>query len=162
MLLINEKIKAAEVHLTGLQEEDLGVVARDEALALAKRMKADLVCTSLMSSPPPCKLVARGTASQTLLQEKRKAKKEAPAKEKEIRLSANIEDHDYGTKKSQAEKSLAAGHSVRLVVRLQAKEGQKAKELLERMLRDLSGCGREESGIQLSGKQAVVKVNPLR
>ena len=51
MLMMNEKIKAREVELTGLNGEDLGVVSRDEALALAKSLKADLVCTSLFSSP---------------------------------------------------------------------------------------------------------------
>lgn len=52
MLMMNEKIKAREVLLTGLNGEDMGVVSRDEALALAKSHKADLVCTSLFSSPP--------------------------------------------------------------------------------------------------------------
>jgi translation initiation factor IF-3 len=48
-MLINEKIRASEVELTGIDGEELGVVARDEALALAKKLKADLVCTSMMS-----------------------------------------------------------------------------------------------------------------
>ena len=51
MMIMNEKIKASEVHLTGLAGEDLGIVTRDEALAQAKALKADLVCTSLFSSP---------------------------------------------------------------------------------------------------------------
>ena len=70
MLMMNEKIKAREVELTGLNGEELGVVSRDEALALAKRHKADLVCTSLFSSPPPCKLVSRGQAKQEAVKAK--------------------------------------------------------------------------------------------
>jgi translation initiation factor IF-3 len=50
-MILNEKIKASEVLLTGLQGESLGIVSRNEALALAKKFKVDLVCTSLMSSP---------------------------------------------------------------------------------------------------------------
>jgi translation initiation factor IF-3 len=161
-MLMNEKIKASEVELTGLDGEDLGVVSRDEALAMAKKLKVDLVCTSVMSSPPPCKLVARGTAKQAIMQEKRKAQSSGgPLKVKEIRLTANIEDHDYETKQTQAVKLLQSGHAVQLVVRLQAKEGQKAKELLERMLNELGAYGKKQSGIQLSGKQAAVLVNPL-
>lgn len=161
-MIINEKIKASEVQLTGVNGEDLGVVSRDEALALAKQHKVDLVCTSLLSSPPPCKLVARGAAKQEAAKEKQDArKKEGPLKVKEIRLTANIEDHDYDTKLRQAEKLLTSGNAVQLVVKIQGKEGPKAKELLEQMLKDLSSCGKKETGLQLSGKQAAVQVNPL-
>ncbi|GGG06417.1 translation initiation factor IF-3 [Paenibacillus abyssi] len=160
-MMINEKIKASEVHLTGLRGEDLGIVDREEALQLAKKLKADLVCTSLMSSPPPCKLMARGAAKQQAQQEKRDEKKKAgPVKEKEIRLTANIEQHDYDTKLRQADKLLTAGNSVKLVIRLQGKEGPAAKAVLEQLIKDLAAVGTKASGIQLSGKQAMVQINP--
>ncbi|MFC4775897.1 translation initiation factor IF-3 [Paenibacillus sp. GCM10023252] len=163
MLIMNEKIKAAEVELTGLNGEKLGVVSRAEALQLAKEHKADLVCTSFMSSPPPCKLVSRGAAKQQASQEKRDERvKDKPLKVKELRLTAGIEEHDYDTKLRQADKLLTSGNSVQLVVKLQgSKEGPKAKELLERMLKDLAGSGKRKTGIQVSGKQAAVEVLPL-
>jgi translation initiation factor IF-3 len=36
MIIKNEKIKASEVQVTGLQGEDLGVMSTKDALALAK------------------------------------------------------------------------------------------------------------------------------
>jgi translation initiation factor IF-3 len=163
MLIMNEKIKASEVALTGLNGEELGVVSRTEALELAKKLKADLVCTSLMSSPPPCKLTARGTAKQAAQQPKQNSSKTGqPVKTKELRLTAGIEDHDYDTKRRQAEKLLASGSAVQLVVRIQgAKEAPKAKELMERLLKDLASLGKRETGIQQSGKGAAVRVLPL-
>ncbi|TFE23384.1 translation initiation factor IF-3 [Cohnella luojiensis] len=162
MLILNEKIKASEVLLTGVNGEDLGVVSRDEALAMARKLKVDLVCTSLFSSPPPCKLVSRGAAKQEAAKEKQDArKKDLQLKVKEIRLTASIEEHDYETKQRQAEKLLASGNAVQLVVKIQGKEGPKAKELLERLLKDLAAGGKKETGIQLSGKQAAVRVVPL-
>lgn len=163
MIIMNEKIKAAELLLTGLDGQSLGVVSRDEALRMAKELKADLVCTSLFSSPPPCKLVARGMAKQEAAKEKQaERKQDGPLKVKEIRLTAHIEDHDYDTKARQADKLLASGNAVQFVVKLQgSKEGPQAKELLERLLKDLAASGKRETGIQLSGKQAAVKVIPL-
>jgi translation initiation factor IF-3 len=162
VLLVNEKIRASEVQLTGVNGEDLGVVPRDEALALARKLKVDLVCTSLFSSPPPCKLISRGAAKQVAAKDKQDIrKKDQPLKLKEIRLTANIEDHDYETKQRQAEKLLASGNAVQLVVKIQGKEGPKAKELLERLLKDLAASGKKQTGIQISGKQAAVQVNPL-
>jgi translation initiation factor IF-3 len=160
-MILNEQIKASEVQLTGLQGENLGIVTREEALALAKKFKVDLVCTSLMTSPPPCKLISRGAARQNVDQANKKARNEAVIKVKEIRLTANIEAHDYETKQSQAEKLLTSGYAVQFVVKLQAKEGPKAKELLEQMLKSLASSGTKASGIQLSGKQAAVQINPL-
>lgn len=161
-MIMNEQIKASEVQLTGADGEDLGVVSRDEALALARKLKVDLVCTSLLSSPPPCRLVGRGAARDERNRERREErKKEQPAKAKEIRLTARIEEHDYETKRRQADKLLAAGDAVQLVVKLSnAKEGPEAKGLLERLAKDLSGVGKKETGIQVSGKQASVKINP--
>lgn len=163
MMIMNEKIKAAEVLLTGVNGESLGVVATSEALAMARKLKVDLVCTSLFSSPPPCKLVSRGAAMQEAAKGKQDArKKDQPLKLKEIRLTANIEDHDRETKQRQAEKLLSSGNAVQLVVKLQSsKEGVKAKELLEHLLKELASSGKKETGIQVSGKQAAVRVNPI-
>jgi translation initiation factor IF-3 len=159
-MILNEQIKASEVELTGLNGESLGTVSRAEALALAKKYKVDLVCTSLMASPPPCKLISRGAARQNADQANSKSRNVETMKVKEIRLTANIEAHDYETKLRQAEKLLASGCAVQLVVKLQGKEGPKAKELLEQMLKSLLPGGTKATGIQVSGKQAAVQVNP--
>ncbi|TXK76383.1 translation initiation factor IF-3 [Paenibacillus sp. N3.4] len=161
-MIKNEKIKASEVHVTGLQGEDLGVMSTKEALALAKQLKVDLICTSLMSSPPPCKLMGAGIAKQEALQDKQQARKREQApKVKELRLTPHIEDHDLATKRQQAERILLGGDAVQLVVKISGKEGTKAKELLEELIKDLSPHGRKKTGIQLSGKQAAVQIDPL-
>ncbi|MBO7745641.1 translation initiation factor IF-3 [Paenibacillus sp. MWE-103] len=162
-MIANEQIKASEVRLTGLDGEDLGVMTRDEALALAKKHKVDLVCESLMSSPPPCRLIGRGAAKQDMNARKQAEKrKDGPLKAKEIRLTPHIEEHDYETKLRQLEKLLDGGLAVDLTVRAQGKESQQAKALLERLLADLKGRGSRETGIQTSGKGAAVRVVPAR
>ncbi|MHA6482286.1 translation initiation factor IF-3 [Paenibacillus sp. strain BS8-2] len=162
-LLMNEQIKSSEVLLTGVDGEVIGVVSREEALALAKEAKADLVCTSLMSSPPPCKLAPRGAAKAERDQEKKESRlKETAGKVKELRLTPDIEEHDYDTKQRQAAKLLESGNRVLLVVRISGKEGPKAKALLERLIADLTASGKKATGIQLSGKQAAVELLPVR
>lgn len=162
-MIVNEQIKASEVLLTGIDGEDLGIVSRSEALALAKRHNVDLVCLSLMSSPPPCRLVSRSAAKQDRNAKKQSEKRnELPQKTKEIRLTPHIEEHDYDTKLRQIEKLLEAGNAVELNVRAQGKESKEAKALLERLLADLKGKGNKETGIQVSGKGAIVKLLPAR
>ncbi|MFB5268254.1 translation initiation factor IF-3 [Paenibacillus enshidis] len=171
-VLINEQIKASEVVLTGLHGENLGVFSREEALSMARTQGLDLVCTSLMSSPPPCSLVAKGKGKALSQQKKaaagkakadsgKPAGKNAKEKVKELRFTAHIEEHDYDTKLRQADKHLRSGKPVQLVVRASgAKEAAAAKAVLERLLADLKETGVKETGIQTSGKGSQVKVNP--
>ncbi|MDO7906265.1 translation initiation factor IF-3 [Paenibacillus sp. JX-17] len=170
---INEQIRASEVELTGMRGEKLGVVSREEALTLARSQGADLVCTSLMSSPPPCSLLPKGKG-KALAQEQKKTspksssqptgkqgKGNSKEKVKELRFTAHIEEHDYETKLRQADKHLRSGKPVQLVVRASgAKEAAAAKTVIERLLADLKEVGLRETGIQSSGKGSQVKVNP--
>lgn len=166
-VLINEQIKAAEVELTGLKGEKLGTVSRSEALSKARAAGADLVCTSLMSSPPPCSLVAKGKG-KAAVQAARKGDTSRPQssgssqeKVKELRFTAHIEEHDYDTKLRQADKHLRSGKPVQLVVKSSgAKEAAAAKAVLERLVADLKEAGTKASGLQTSGKGAQVRVNP--
>ncbi|MGK5508168.1 translation initiation factor IF-3 [Brevibacillus formosus] len=161
-MILNEKIKAAVVQLTGVNGEDLGIISTKEALQMAKEQGMDLVCLSLASSPPPCQLVNRTNYKEQVIKENAKNRKaEKGVKVKEIRLSAYIEDHDYDTKKRQAERILSSGDAVQLTVKLEKKESQEAKRLIEQLINDLTHCGKQDKGIQVSGKQVVANLLPL-
>lgn len=174
-VFMNEQIRASEVVLTGLSGEKLGVVSRAEALELARSQGADLVCTSLMSSPPPCSLMAKGQAKAAAQKQAASARQAHPVqsagrgsgkekvkeKVKELRFTAHIEEHDYETKLRQADKQLRSGKPVQLVVQASgAKEAAAAKTVLERLVTDLKEAGVKESGIQTGGKGSKVKLNP--
>ncbi|MBU5351251.1 translation initiation factor IF-3 [Paenibacillus barcinonensis] len=162
-MIKNEKIKAAEVQLTGLNGEDLGIMSTREALALAKQHKVDLVCTSLMSSPPPCKLIGAGAAREEAQQAKKQASKSPDKRKiKEIRLQLQMEDHDRDVKQSQAERILKKGDSVKFVIQVHgAKEGEAGKAWAEELCKALKDVGSKTTGIQVSGKQVVVQLDPV-
>ncbi len=161
-MIMNEKIKVSEVQLKGIDGEDLGILPIKEALQMAKDLGVDLVCPSLASSPPPCQLIDHATHKQQQQQEKKKERKaEKGMKIKEIRLTAYIEDHDYETKKRQAERILQAGDAVQLTIRLEKKEGEAAKELIQQLIKELAHCAKQDKGIQVSGKQVVAMLHPL-
>lgn len=163
MLIMDEQIKASEVLLTGLDGEDLGIVSREEALRMAKERRVSLVCTSLMTSPPPCKLIGAGAARQEKQQEKKKAAKSPDKRKvKEIRLTLQMEDHDRETKQSQAERILTKGDSVKFVIQVHgAKEGTAGKEWAEQLCKSLAEYGSKTTGVQVSGKQVVVQLDPI-
>lgn len=159
--LKNEQIKAVEVVLTGLDGESLGIISRDEALQLAKQAGTDLVCTSLLESPPPCQMMSKGEATKQRDQQKREERKGLnPSKPKELRLSVHIEDHDYDTKCRQAIKWLEQGEQVLLTVKVTGKQAEQAKALVDRLVTELAAYGTKQTGIQQSGKQVSVVLVP--
>ncbi|MFF2911599.1 translation initiation factor IF-3 [Paenibacillus sp. NPDC057934] len=169
-VFINEQIRVSEVDLTGLRGEKFGVISTKEALAMARSAGADLVCTSLMSSPPPCSLMAKGKAKAAAQKESSAARKadagrasgkSSKEKVKELRFTAHIEGHDYDTKLRQADKHLRSGKPVQLVVKASgAKEAAAAKSVIERLVADLKEAGVKDTGIQTGGKGSQVKINP--
>ncbi|WCN37949.1 translation initiation factor IF-3 [Aneurinibacillus uraniidurans] len=160
-MILNEKIKASEVELAGLNGEELGIMSTKEALKLAKEAGVDLVCLSLASSPPPCQLMERQDAQQKKAKEKQaQRKQEKGPKIKEIRFNADIEQHDYDTKKRQAEKIIRSGDWVQLNVKLQRKETEAARKLVSELAADLAECAQQEKGVQVSGKQVSLTLRP--
>lgn len=143
---INEAIRAREVLLLDEDGSDLGIVARDDALALARTRKLDLVQLDTASSPPRCRLTD-AQAAQAQGTRQARAARAAEAPPKELRLRTATGTHDIATQARRASGLLAAGHSVKVIVLLEKSERGNtaaARALLETITRDLSPAGRPE------------------
>lgn len=139
--LVNEAIVASEVNLLAERGAALGIVSRDEAIALARSRGCDLVQDSVFSSPPTCRLSEKGAAGTQAVREARMAEGGAP---KEIRIGTSMGAHDVETRRRQAAGLLAKGFRVKLSARLAKAERAKpvaARALLERLAGELAAEG---------------------
>lgn len=76
-------------------------------------------------------------------------------------MNLAMEDHDRDTKQSQAERILKKGDSVKLVIQVHGpKEGVAGKEWAEQLSKSLAEFGSQTTGVQVSGKQVVVQLDP--
>ncbi len=57
---VNEKIRAPEVRVVGIDGKQLGVMPVSKALALAKSQAADLVEVVPKATPPVCRIIDYG------------------------------------------------------------------------------------------------------
>ena len=92
----------------------IGIISRNEALAMAEAKKLDLVEISPNANPPVAKILDYGKYRY----DKQKREKEAKKKQKtiqvkEIRLSTFIEEHDVLVKAKTANKFLKDGDKVK-------------------------------------------------
>ena len=162
-LLINEKIRAKEVQLIGANGEKLGVVGIEEALDMAAEAKLDLALVSPNapnSNPQVCKIMNYGKYKFEQAKREKESKKNQKTFElKELRVTPNIEQHDFEFKAKNARKFLQDGNKVKITVRFRGRELNYVKageETLNEFIENLSDIATVEKKPLLEGKNMFV------
>lgn len=129
--MINEEIRGNEFRVIADNGEQLGILSKSEALALAEERNLDLICISPNAKPPVCKILDYGKYRYEMQKRAKDAKKKQKTMQlKEIRLSTFIEQHDINVKAKTASKFLKDGDKVKVTLRFRGREmGYKDKGL---------------------------------
>lgn len=120
---INEEIRDSEIRVIGSNGEQLGIMSAKEALDLAAKEDLDLVKIAPQAKPPVCKILDYGKFKfEQAKREKEARKNQHTIDVKEVRLSLNIDTHDFNTKLNNAIKFLKHGDKVKVSVRFRGRE----------------------------------------
>lgn len=120
---INEEITDKEVRLISNDGEQLGIVSAAQAKKLAAEKNLDLVKIAPQAKPPVCKIMDYGKYRFEQSKREKEAKKNQRVIEiKEIRLSPNIDVHDFDTKVGHARRFLSAGNKTKVSIRFRGRE----------------------------------------
>jgi translation initiation factor IF-3 len=105
------------------EEEQFGVVSREDALRIAEERGLDLVEVSPNADPPVVKLIDYGKFKYWEQKKKAEAKKKTVAADlKEIQFRPNIEKHDLEVKTRKINEILEEGDKVKLVMQFRGRE----------------------------------------
>ena len=122
-LSINEEIRDKEVRVIDADGSQLGVMTSADALKRALELDLDLVKISHMSVPPVCKILDYGKFKFEQAKRDKEAKKNQHIVDiKEIRLSLNIDTHDFETKANHAFRFLIDGDKVKVSIRFKGRQ----------------------------------------
>ena len=120
---INEEITDKEVRLISNDGEQLGIVSAAQAQKLAAEKNLDLVKIAPQAKPPVCKIMDYGKYRFEQSKREKEAKKNQRVIEiKEIRLSPNIDVHDFDTKVGHARKFRSAVNKTKVSIRFRGRE----------------------------------------
>ena len=159
-LLINEQIRAKEVQLIDDEGQKRGTVSLNEALDLAYEKKLDLVLVAPNSEPPVCKIMNYGKYKfEQAKKEKEARKKQKVLEVKEIRITPNIEKHDFEFKSKNARKFIEDGNKVKITVRFRGRELNYVKlgeEVLNEFIESLADVATPEKKPVLEGKNMFI------
>jgi translation initiation factor IF-3 len=101
----------------------VGIVGRNEALAMAAEAGLDLVEIAPNADPPVCKILDYGKYKYEEQKKKNEARKKQKVIEvKEIKLRPNIDDHDYEVKRRSMVKFIEEGDKVKVTMRFRGRE----------------------------------------
>lgn len=122
-LSVNEGIRDKEVRVIDVNGEQLGIMSPKKALEIAQQKDLDLVMVAPNAKPPVCRIMDYGKYRFDMAKREKEARKhQRTINVKEVRLSANIEEHDMGVKAKHADKFLKAGDKVKVSIRFRGRE----------------------------------------
>ena len=159
-LPINQNIRAREVNLIDDQGQKLGTMELRKAQEIADEKKLDLVLVAPNGKPPVCKIMNYGKYKfEQAKKEKEARKKQKTFELKEIRVTPNIEEHDFGFKSKNARKFLEDGNKVKITVRFRGRELNNTKlgeQVLNQFIENLEDISVVERKPKLEGKNMFI------
>ena len=159
-LPINGQIKAKEVQLISDNGEKLGMLPIARALEIAEEKKLDLVLVSPNAQVPVCKIMNYGKYKFEQAKKEKEAKKKQKIQEtKELRITPNIEEHDFGFKAKNAKKFIEDGNKVKITVRFRGRELNNVKmgeNVLNDFDKELEDVAVVEKAPKLEGKNMFI------
>ena len=136
--------------------------ARD-AWHLAQEKGLDLVKIAPQAVPPVCKIMDYGKYRFEQQKKDKEAKKNQRVVEiKEVRLSLNIDTHDFNTKAAQSAKFLKGGDKVKVSIRFRGREMAHTalgQEVLTRFAEAVEGAVVEKQP-KLEGRSMAMFLGP--
>lgn len=115
IVAINQYIRASELRVIGQDDENLGVISRDDALKIAQEAGLDLIEISPKAVPPVAKIMDYGKFQYTQKKKQREIKAKSHVTEtKTVQIKVGTGDHDLGLKAKRISEWLRDGHRVRV------------------------------------------------
>lgn len=155
----NELIHAREVRVIGAEGEQLGILQRNEAIAMAREIGCDLVEVSSNATPPVCRIMDYGKFKYEQQKKKQDAKKrQAVVQVKEIKVRPKTDEHDYETKLKHIRSFLEDGDRCKVTVFFRGREIVHK----DRGIEILEGSSKIWKTWARSNRNPVLKAEPCR
>ena len=162
---VNGKIRAREIRVIGVDGKQLGVLALNDALALARQHGVDLVEIAATAVPPVCRLVNLGKFRYEKAKKEKESKKHQHASTvKEVQLSPRIDPHDLSIKVVHAVDFLCNDMKVKVALKFRGREMQHTEfgfEVIKKFLAEIAPYGHPDFEPKLIGRGINVMISPL-
>ena len=161
---INDDIDARDVRLIDVDGSQLGIVPRDDALALARSKQLDLVLMAAEAEPPVVRIMDYGKHVFEAKKEKSaQRKKQRQTQLKEMKFRPGTEEADYQVKLRNLKRFLDGGDKAKVTLRFRGREmlhQDLGLDLMGRIREDLDELGAVEMEPKMEGRQMTMVIAP--
>lgn len=162
----NEDIRVPRVRVIGADGEMVGILGRDQALALAEESGLDLVEIQPTADPPVCRIMDYGKFRFDLQKKASAAKKKQKQVElKELKFRPVTDQGDYDIKLRNLRRFIEEGDKVKVNIRFRGREmahQDLGLAMAKRIEDDLGDEVVIEQRPRLEGRQMVMMIAPKR
>ena len=152
--------------MIGADGEMVGVLSRDEAIALAEESGMDLVEIQPTADPPVCRIMDYGKFKFEAQKKANAAKKKQKIVEiKELKFRPTTDEGDYNIKLRNLRRFLEEGDKVKVNIRFKGREmahQELGMQMAARIEKDLAEEVVIEQRPRLEGRQMIMMVAPKR
>ena len=163
-LQINEQIRDKELRVIDSDGTQLGIMPLRRAMELAEQKNLDLVKIAPQANPPVCKIIDYGKFRFEQAKREKEARRNQRVVEiKEVRLSLNIDTHDFETKKNHALRFIADGNKVKASIRFRGREmghPELGLEIMRKFSDAMSEVAVVEKPAKLEGRNMLMFLAP--
>jgi translation initiation factor IF-3 len=163
-LQINEQIRDKEIRVIDSDGSQLGIMPSKKAMELAEQKNLDLVKIAPQATPPVCKIIDYGKYRfEQSKREKEQRKNQRVVEIKEVRLSLNIDTHDFETKKNHAMRFISEGNKVKASIRFRGREmghPELGLEIMKRFSEAMAEVANVERQPKLEGRTMMMFLAP--
>jgi translation initiation factor IF-3 len=133
----------------------LGILAPQDALSLAKQRNLDLVEVAPSANPPVCRIMDFGKYQYQMEKKAREARKnQKNIVIKEVKFRPNTDDHDYAFKKNNVLRFLEDGDKVKATVQFRGREithKELGFQLINKLLQEVGAAANVEFRPRMEG-----------
>lgn len=163
-LQINEQIRDKELRVIDADGTQLGIMSLRQALEIAEQKNLDLVKIAPQANPPVCKIIDYGKFRFEQAKREKEARRNQRVVEiKEVRLSLNIDTHDFETKKNHALRFISDGNKVKASIRFRGREmghPELGLEIMRKFSDAMSEVAVVEKPAKLEGRNMLMFLAP--
>ncbi len=162
----NHEIRVPRVRVIGADGEQVGILDRDEALALAEDAGLDLVEIQPNADPPVCRVMDFGKfkfEQQKKAHAARRRSRQIEIKEMKFRPTTDV--GDYNIKLRNMQRFLAEGDKVKVNIRFRGRELSHQElgiALARRIEADIAADGVVEQFPRMEGRQMSMLIAPKK
>ena len=154
------------MRVIGAEGEQVGILSRDEALAMAQDAGLDLVEIQPNGDPPVCRIMDFGKFKFEAQKKAQAAKKKQKQVEiKEVKFRPVTDEGDYQIKLRNMRRFLEEGDKIKVNIRFRGREmshQELGQQMAKRIELDLGEDIVIESRPRLEGRQMVMMIAPKK